>query len=145
MSTSVIVNSNNLKIAQYWSEFNKSGKSHTIAICYSAVRRGDIHDEIAYFKKTMYCLNKADIKILQKNAVLLFWSTEIEYIYKYIRHICEGDAFPLSHLELFKWMKEQDCDNYKKFKNWDYCKKYIWMFKKFIYLFYGRWKFFIFL
>lgn len=115
MTTSVIVNSNNLKIAQYWKEFNNSGQCPTLAICYQALRC-NIEDQVKHFKKTMYCLSENKRRDLQRSVVLIFWYTEIEFISNNIKSICENTAFSLSHLELLKWMKKQDYDNYIKFK-----------------------------
>ena len=53
----------------------------------------------------MYYLSENMRIDLQKNAVLVFWYTEIEFIFNNIKSICENTAFSLSHLELLKWMK----------------------------------------
>ena len=121
MSTSFIAISNELKIVQYWNEFNKSGQSYTLGICYQPIylqslKRFDIEDQVEHFKKTMYCNSKNDRNDLQRNVVLVFWHTDIKFILLNIKSICENTSFSLSHLKLLKWMKEQDCDNYKKFK-----------------------------
>lgn len=117
-SSKIIIEYNNLKIEQYWKKFIKSGQSYTLAICYSNMLRGDITDEIAYYKKTMYCLNKDEKKRLQTNAVNIFWYTEVDYICKNASDIREISAYPLSHLKLFKWMKKHDCDKYIEFKTY---------------------------
>jgi hypothetical protein len=110
---------NQNKRIEYWNNFNKTGKSHTLARCYYAVTKpktlGDIFESI---KNCMYARDSEERQKLGVNTVSLLLNNETEFIFNNRRLIRENfNQVSFSEHKLFCWMKVVNKDKYAEFKN----------------------------
>jgi len=116
---SSLTDHNNKVVAKYWKDFRSNGTNLFLARCYSKVRQGtgkSFHYTIGSFENMMYFEDpKERNKQLHVMTAILF-KNEIEFIFEKRRAFRVDATLPLSHLDLFAWMKQTNPEMYEKFK-----------------------------